>query len=218
MNRFTAFVLTTLVLSLNLLACSDDAGGYQANSTDAKQEGDGGITLAPPSTGKPAPEHVSVNSYNGCITSSKVTVGIRTAKSKSYFTGKSFTDGTGPGSKVELWSEVNDYAPVDYTISSLSGTLVIQASESLEYLGIVKESAEQLWQQKNGSPPGADTYFTNAWQDHLLAIVDCSPLARSGAVCKLAFAVPSGTVASVGSGPGAKATECRPMHLVMRTH
>lgn len=180
-----------------LTGCNDGGAEYElraAPPANSGTAGDGGSsTITPPSTDNPTCQHIPYKweliSYNGCMTSPRMTGLIRDQLGgtafESFFHGKDFATSTGgplAGQTFVLEKpSANECGPAYLTMVSNSGTVDVKIyrdiqgnPEEVEFYLLDSSLMDEVWlQTHDGSSPSADDYYTQSFSDLMLNVFEC---------------------------------------------
>lgn len=159
----------------------------------------------------------------GCTAQSKIGVAIRTSSGTAFFDSVPYDGPTG-GHGTRVTQSVAsgvcacNCASADVAISASVGTIELTASNGeFTYLVVSVSMAELLWQYRFGTTPDVATYFSEAWRQHLFAMLDCSPYARAGTTCTISHVIPPGTFTPQGALIDASTAICGHFAAILRS-
>ena len=204
LDNLVPYILAVIIAVCSFLTgCGDDGTGYelipgpgQATGGDGGAGGSG--TLNPPgsagSGGNPSscqhvPYKIEMISYNGCMTSPRMT-GLISDKLdgtpfEAYFKGKNFATSNGGAVAGQTFvltkPSPNECGPALLAMVSNSGSIDIKVyrnsagdPEDMEFYLLQTDLMDEVWlETHNGSAPSADDYYGLEFNELMLNVFDC---------------------------------------------
>lgn len=212
LNMFALLAIALLALA-GFTGCDDDEGFELVPCTNCGTGGAGGSTGSGGSGGnlnpgpggaggdqspenpscRAVPGYWDLKSFNGCMTSSDLSVALRDANHREvWMDGKPFVqDATKKiGELVYLVADGTECGPVTVSAVSNSGTVELMAGADVDWYLIDTAYAELIWTKLHGgNPPTYADLMCGEFASLLIDIFECEEVNPS---CALKSTIPNG--------------------------